>query len=174
MQLTLPTGGTAQLAATGNYSSGPAQPLTNTVLWSSSVSSVATVSATGLVTCTAGATMSGSATISATSGSISASIGVTCQAPQLKYITITPSRECEIPAGGKIQLTAIGTFASGATKDLTSTASWSSSSSSVATVAVGLVSCVPPHSYVDGHATISASVGSVSGSTNVTCEGFGR
>jgi hypothetical protein len=173
-QLTLPTGGTAQLAATGSFSSGPAQPVTNTVQWSSSVSSVATVSATGLVTCTAGATMNGSSTISATSGSISASIGVACQAPQLKYITIVPSRECEIPAGGKFQLTAIGTFASGATQNLTSTATWSSSSSGVATVAAGLVSCKAPHSYYDGHASISATVGSVSASTNVTCEGLGR
>jgi Bacterial Ig-like domain (group 2) len=173
-QLTLPTGGTAQLAATGNFSSGPAQPLTNTVQWSSSVSSVATVSATGLVTCTAGATMNGSSTISAASGSIGASIGVTCQAPQLKYITIVPSRECEIPAGGKFQLTAIGTLASGATKNVTATAIWASSASSVATVAAGLVSCKAPHSHDDGHATISASVGSVSGSTNVTCEGLGR
>jgi Bacterial Ig-like domain (group 2) len=173
-QLTLPTGGTAQLAATGNYSSGPAQPLTSTVQWSSSVSSVATVSAAGLVTCNAGATMNGSATITATSGSVSASIGVTCQAAQIKYITIVPSRECEIPAGGKFQLTAIGTFASGATKNVTATATWTSSASSVATVAAGLVSCKAPHSYYDGHATISATVGSVSGSTNVTCEGFGR
>jgi hypothetical protein len=173
-QLTLPTGGTAQLAATGNYSSGPSQPLTNTVQWSSSVSSVATVSASGLVTCAAGATMNGSSTITATSGSISASIGVTCQAPQLKYITIVPSRECEIPAGGKFQLTAIGISASGATKNVTATATWTSSASSVATVSAGLVSCKPPHSYYDGHATISASVGSVSGSTTVTCEGLGR
>ena len=173
-QLTLPTGGTAQLAATGNFSSGPAQPLTSAAQWSSSVSSVATVSAAGLVTCNAGATMNGSATITATSGSVSASIGVTCQAAQLKYITIVPSRECEIPAGGKFQLTAIGTFASGATKNVTATATWTSSASSVATVAAGLVSCKAPHSYYDGHATISATVGSVSGSTNVTCEGFGR
>jgi hypothetical protein len=128
----------------------------------------------GLVTCTTGATMNGSSTITATSGTISASVGVTCQAPQLKHITIVPSRECEIRAGGKIQLTAIGTYASGVTKNLTSTASWTSSAPSVATVAAGLVSCKAPHSYSDGHASISASVGSVSESTNVTCEGFGR
>lgn len=173
-QLTLPTGGTAQLAATGNFSSGPAQSLTNTVQWSSSVPSVAAVSATGLVTCNAGATMNGSATITAASGGVSASIGVTCQAPQLKYIKITPSNEYEIPAGGTIQLAAIGTFASGATKNVTATATWTSSAASVATVSAGLVSCKAPHSYYDGHATISASVGSVSGSTNVTCEGLGR
>jgi hypothetical protein len=99
---------------------------------------------------------------------------VTCQAPQLKYITITPSWEGEIPAGGKIQLTAIGTFASGATKNVTATATWTSSASSVATVSGGLVSCNAPHSYHDGYTTISASVGSVSRSTNVVCEGLGR
>ena len=108
------------------------------------------------------------------SGGISASIGVTCQSPQLKYIKITPSKECEIPAGGKIQLTATGTLASGATKNVTATATWTSSNPSVATVSAGLVSCKTPHSYYDGHAIISAFVGSVSGSTYVTCEGLGR
>ena len=169
-QLSLPTGGTGQLTATGNFSSGPAQTVTNTVQWSSSVSSVATVSATGLVTCNAAATMNGSATITATSGSVSASIGVTCQAPQLKYIKVTPAKNCEIPAGGKLQLTATGTFASGATKNVTATATWTSSNTSVATVSAGLVSCKVIHSYHDGYATISAAVGSVSGSTNVVCE----
>jgi hypothetical protein len=99
---------------------------------------------------------------------------VTCQAPQLKYITITPSKESEIPAGGKIQLTATGTLASGAKQNVTATANWTSSNTGVATVTAGLVSCKTPHSYYDGHATISASVGSVSGSTYVTCEGLGR
>jgi hypothetical protein len=168
-QLTLPTGASAQLMATGNFTSGPAQTVTNTVQWSSSVGSVATVSATGLVTCNAGATMNGASTITATSGSISASIGVTCQAPQLKYIKVTPEKKCEIRAGGKLQLTAIGIFASGASKNVTATATWTSSDSSVATVSAGLVSCKTPHSYHDGYATISASVGSVSGSTVVVC-----
>jgi hypothetical protein len=99
---------------------------------------------------------------------------VTCQAAQLKYIKVSPEKNCEIPAGGKLQLTATGTFASGATKNVTATATWISSNSSVATVSAGLVSCKAPHSYSDGHATISASVGSVSGSTYVTCEGLGR
>jgi hypothetical protein len=173
-QLTLPTGGTAQLAATGNFSSGPAQTLTNTVQWSSSVSSVATVSATGLVTCTAGATMNGSATITAASSGVSASINVTCQAPQLKYIKVTPEKNCEIPAHGKFQLAAIGFFASGATKNITATATWSSSAPSVATVSAGLVSCQATHSYYDSFAVISASEDSVSGATIVVCKGSGH
>ncbi|HEY2780613.1 MAG TPA: Ig-like domain-containing protein [Steroidobacteraceae bacterium] len=172
-QLTLPAGGTGQLTATGNFSSGPSQPLSS-VQWSSSVSSVATVSAAGLVTCNANLSSNGSATISATSGSITASIGVACQAQQLKYIKVTPENYCEIPAGGKRQLKAIGYFASGATKDVTATANWYSSATSVATVSVGLVMCKEPHSYKDGNATISASVGSVSGSTNIVCDGLGR
>ena len=173
-QLTLPTGGTAQLAATGNFSSGPTQSLTNSVQWSSSVSSLATVSASGLVTCNAGATMNGSATITATSGSISASIGVTCQAAQLKYIKVSPEKNCEIPARGKFQLTAIGIFASGATKNVTATANWTSSAPNVATVSAGLVSCQAIHSYYDGFATIFATVGSVSGWTEVVCKGSSR
>jgi hypothetical protein len=114
--------------------------------------------------------MNGSSTITATSGSIGASIGVTCQAPQLKYIKVTPAKNCEIPAGGKLQLTATGTFASGATKNVTATATWTSSATSVAKVSAGLVTCQPNYSHHDGYATISASVGSVSGSTNVVCE----
>jgi hypothetical protein len=173
-QLTLPAGGTGQLTATGNFSSGPAQPLTDSIQWSSSVPSVATVSAGGLVTCNANLSSNGSATVTATSGSISASIGVTCQAQQLKYIKVTPENYCEIPDGGKRQLKAIGYFASGVTKDVTATANWYSSATSVATVSAGLVMCKQSHSYQDGKATISASVGSVSGSTNIVCDGLDR
>jgi hypothetical protein len=168
-QVTLPTGGTAQLAATGTFSSGPSQPLT--VTWSSSVPSVATVSSAGLLTCNPNATMTGSATISATSGSVMGSMSVTCQAAQLKYIVVSPEKECEIRAGGKLQLTATGIFLSGAKKNLTATASWSSSNSSVATVSGGLVMCQVPHSYYDGKAIIFASQDGVTGSTKVVCEG---
>jgi hypothetical protein len=166
--LTLPSGGTAQLTATGIFSSGPSQSLTSSVQWSSSVPSVATVSSSGLVTCNASATVSGSSTISATSGSVSGSVGVTCQAPQLKSISITPTNLGEIPPGGKVQLTATGTFATGATKNLTATATWTSSASTVATVTAGLVTC--KRVSQDTSVTISASAGSVTGSKNVVCD----
>jgi hypothetical protein len=170
-QVTLPTGGTAQLTATGTFASGPPQSLTNTAQWSSSVTGVATVSSTGLVTCNANATVSGSATISATIGTVSGSMSVSCQAAVLKYITVSPERECEIPAGGKLQLTATGTYATGAKKNLTATATWSSSAPSVATVSGGLVMCKASHSRYDSKATIFAAQDGVTGSTNVTCAG---
>jgi len=92
----------------------------------------------------------------------------------LESIKVSAPNNCEIPAGGKLQLTATGTYASGATKNLTSTAAWSSSSSSVATVSAGLVMCQAPHSRQDGYATMSATVGSTKGSISVVCEGLGR
>ena len=168
-------GGTTQLTATGTYSDGSAQDLTPTATWVSSAPNVATVSA-GLVSCNANA--GGSATISATSatatGTTTGSTTVTCVAPALKSIKVTPERTCEIRAGGKLQLTAIGTLASGAIENVSATATWTSSNTSVATVSAGLVSCKVPHSYQDGYASISASVGSVSGSTIVVCEGLDR
>jgi hypothetical protein len=91
----------------------------------------------------------------------------------LKSIKVSAPKNCEIPAGGALQLTATGTYASGATKNVTSTATWSSSSTSVATVSAGLVMCKAPHSYQDGKATISATVGSTTGSISVVCEGLG-
>ncbi len=47
------SGGTAQLKATGTFSSGPTQDLTNTVTWNSSSLAVAKVSLTGLVSAVA-------------------------------------------------------------------------------------------------------------------------
>ena len=59
-------GGRQQFAATGTYSDGSRQDLTNSATWTSSVPSVATISSTGLATGVA----AGSTTIQATSGSI--------------------------------------------------------------------------------------------------------
>ena len=54
------SGGTAQLTATGTFSKGATQDLTNTVKWSSSAPGVATVSPTGLVS---GVALGGSLTL---------------------------------------------------------------------------------------------------------------
>jgi hypothetical protein len=91
----------------------------------------------------------------------------------LKYIKVTPESECDIPRGGKFQLAALGTYASGATKNITLTAMWSSSASSVATVSAGLVSCVATGSHQDGKSTIFATQGGVTGSTQIVCRGSG-
>jgi hypothetical protein len=66
--------------------------------------------------------------------------------------------------GQKQQMTAIGTYSDGSTKDLTSTATWSSSLTSVAaTAAGGMVTA-----NATGSCTISAKLGNVTGSANLT------
>ena len=95
-----------QFTATGTYSDGSHQDLTNSVIWASSVSSVATISSRGLATGVA----AGSTTIQASSGSINGSTSLTVTAgfsvsPRASVVTFTQTlqftatyrlRECHL------------------------------------------------------------------------------
>jgi hypothetical protein len=172
---TLAAGAAVQLMATANFSFGPPQNVTSSASWSSSNSSVATVSG-GLVTCVAGT--ASTATITAMNGGGSGASTVNCQAPMLTSISVTPKSSGEIgeiPNGGTQQMTATGTYSYGAPRNITSLVTWTSSSTYVATVsATGLLSCKRRYSYADGNSTISATSGTTTGSSNITCEGQGR
>jgi len=164
---TVAAGSTVQLTATANYSYGSSQNVTGTATWSSSNTNAATVSG-GLVMCVAGVT--NAATITATSGGVSGSTTVNCQAPVLESITVTPQSPPEIGNGGTLQLKATGTYSFGPAQNVTSVATWTSSAPTVATVSTtGLVSCKHSTSKTKGKVTISASIGATSGSTYVTC-----
>ena len=65
----IPNGTSQQFTATGSYSDGSTQNLTNSVTWGSSNTSVATIDSTGLAT----AVGTGNTTVSAVSGSVSGS-----------------------------------------------------------------------------------------------------
>ena len=67
-------GGTNQLAATGNFSDGTQQDFTNTATWSSSDTTIATVSTTGLAT---GVKVGGPVTIQAAQAGLVGSTSVT-------------------------------------------------------------------------------------------------
>jgi hypothetical protein len=172
---TLAAGAAVQLMATANFSFGPPQNVTSSASWSSSNSSVATVSG-GLVTCVAGT--ASTATITAMTGGGSGASTVNCQAPMLTSISVTPKSSGEIgeiPNGGTQQMTATGTYSYGAPRNITSLVTWTSSSTYVATVsATGHLSCKRRYSYADGNSTISATSGTTTGSSNITCEGQGR
>ncbi|MEZ4358589.1 MAG: Ig-like domain-containing protein [Kofleriaceae bacterium] len=155
----VPKGLTQQLTATGTFSDASTQDLTSMVTWTSSATAVATVSATGLVT----AVELGNATLTAALGTINAQTTVTVVAPTLQSIAVTPANPTVVE-GTTRQLTATGTLSDGSTQDLTSTATWTSSAAAVATVsATGLVTGVAP-----GDATITATMGAISGQTTVT------
>ena len=132
----LVTGLTEQLTATPKDSTGT--PLGGrTIAWASSNASVATVSASGLVTAVA----AGSATITASSEGQSGSAAVTVTRPAVASLSVTPS-SAELLVGETTTLSATTFDADG--KTLTGrTISWSTGRSSVATVsASGVVTGV--------------------------------
>ena len=152
-------GNSLQLTATGNYSDGSVKILTSQVMWSSSMTSVASISSGGL----AASASLGSSTITATMGSVSGNTLLTVTAAQLVSIAVTPIN-MSVPLGTLQQYTATGTYTDNTTKDITSSVTWSSSKTGTATVtssgsltARGL-----------GSSTISAVSGSITGSTTAT------
>ena len=80
-------GGHQQFTATGTYSDGSHQDLTNSATWTSSVPSVATIGSTGLALGVA----AGSTTIQATSGSIYGTTNLTVTATGNFTISASPS-----------------------------------------------------------------------------------
>ena len=85
--LTLAVGDTRQFTATGTYTDGSTKDITGQVTWSSSNTSAATISSSGLVS----ATNAGSTVIKAASGSISGSTGLTTQIQPLAITTVSLS-----------------------------------------------------------------------------------
>jgi len=154
---TLDEGQTQQLTATLKDASG--NVLTGrSITWSSSNSSAATVSASGLVT----GVVAGSATITATSEGQSGTSAITVVHTPVASVTVAPA-SATLNEGQTQQLTATLRDANGNTltgRSLT----WSSSNSSAATVsASGLVTGV-----VAGSATITATSEGQSGTSAIT------
>lgn len=83
--------------------------------------------------------------------------------PQLVSVAVTPTNS-SVMTGNAEQFTATGIFSDGTTSNLTNSATWTSSTSSVATIGTtGLASAVGP-----GTTTISATSARISGSTGLT------
>jgi len=76
---------------------------------------------------------------------------------------VTPAN-ASIAAGQQQQFTATGNYSDGSHQSLTSTATWTSSTPSVATIAAGGMAT----GVAAGSTTIQATVGSISGSTTLT------
>jgi trimeric autotransporter adhesin len=144
--------------ATATFSDGSTLVITNYVTWTSSASTVASVSPFGAVTALSG----GIATISAQFGSVSGESTITVDATPLTSIQISPPTASIAQQTG-VQLHAIGTFADGNTQDLTNFALWTSSAPSVATINEGFASGLE-----SGTATIVALFGGQAGTADLT------
>ena len=159
-----------QFTATGTYSDNTTQNLTNAVTWSSSSAGVATISNTAGSNGSATSVATGTTTITATSGSLSGSTALTVTAASLVSISVTPTNP-SIAKGTTQQFTATGTYSDNTTQNLTTAAIWSSSSAGVATISNAAGSNGMTTSVAAGTTTITATSGSVSGSTALTVTG---
>ena len=146
---------TQQFKATGTYSNNSTADLTSKVSWTSGAATVATIaSSSGLAkTLTVGSTV-----VTAKSGSVSGTATLTVTPAVVKSIAITPNPSYT-GIGVTTQLTATGTYTDGSSRDATTASNWTSNAQSVATIGpTGTVTGVSI-----GSATISAAIGSVTG-----------
>jgi uncharacterized protein YjdB len=150
-------GQTVQLTAVTTDASG--STLTGRVVtWSSNLSSVATVTSTGVVTGVSG----GTATITATSEGQAGTATVTVGAAGVRTITVTPTSATVSPFGGTVALTAVVRDPSGAI--INASVTWSTSNALVATVSSnGTVT-----GHLPGTATITAKSGSATATATIT------
>ncbi len=140
----LVAGQTAQFTATGIIGHGnhPAtnEDVTTQVTWTSNAPAIATVSSSGVAT----GISAGTATITASMPgglSATASVGVTgatvSSGSDVVSLSVIPGTQSVSSPKQTSQFIAIGTTAAGTTEDLTAQVSWSSSSTTVATITSG-------------------------------------
>lgn len=145
--LSLAAGATAQLTATGTVGHGnhPATStnVTDTATWASAATSVATVSASGVVTAVAAGTTTITASVLGFGGLVASNaVTVTVTGGSgggtggsvLTAVTIIPGTQVVSAPNQTTQFIAIGTTSTGSTVDVTSLATWNSSSPQIARV----------------------------------------
>ncbi|MFZ0337694.1 MAG: Ig-like domain-containing protein [Terracidiphilus sp.] len=146
----LGVGQTVQFTATGTIGHGSNHPSTtqddtDSATWTSSTPAVASVSATGVATALTAGTTNITATMNGYTGTITASATLTVTTTSgggggstpsgsVTTLTIIPSSQAVAVPSQTTQFIAIGTTSTGATENLTSQVSWSSSSSQIATI----------------------------------------
>jgi len=135
--LTLAGGLTQQLTVTGTFDNGTFVDMSGYATWTSSNTSYATVSATGLVKAANGITANQPVTIEAAWMGINATAALTVAPPIPESIAITtvPAGTTRITPGQNLSLVATATLSDGTPSVVTGTATWSSSAPSLAAIA---------------------------------------
>ncbi|MEA3223278.1 MAG: Ig-like domain-containing protein, partial [Thermodesulfobacteriota bacterium] len=155
--------------ATGTYSDSSTQDITTSVTWSSSDTGVATISNASGSEGLAASVGTGSITITAIDPGtgISGTTGLTVTAAVLESIEVTPA-DSEIPLGNAQQFTATGTYSDSSTQDITTSVTWSSSDTGVATISNASGSEGLAASINEGTTTITATQDTINGFTLLT------
>lgn len=154
----LPLGTTGQLTATGTYTDGSKNDLTHSATWTSSSPAVMTISSPGVVS----AVGLGTTAVSASFSNITGKANLSTSPAVLTGIHVTLAN-ASIPVGNTVQLKATGIFTDGSAQDLTSSASWVSSSPAVASIrSPGVVMAVSL-----GATHLSAASGGIQGAADL-------
>lgn len=162
------TNNTVQMFAVGTFndgSTGNPQVTWSIASGSGSSGTVANISAGGLVT----SESTGTATVTATATQNPAITGtqtVTVIVGCIQSITIQPTSASLTQSQSTTQLKATAVTCNGSV-DITSVATWTSSNTTIATVAAGLVSATQT-TGANGTITISASAGGITSNPNAT------
>jgi len=168
---TLTTGSVQQYAALGTYSDSSTRDLTQSASWSSSSTKVAGVSDAAGTKGSLTAIAAGTCTVAASLGTVSGATGLTVTSgATLASLTVTPA-DSSVSIGSSVQFAVQGNYSDGSSVDLTAAATWSSSAGAVATVSDAASSKGKATALSAGTTTISAAVGSLTGSTSLTVTG---
>jgi uncharacterized protein YjdB len=166
----IPVGASVTLSAQGIFSDASVRDLTTQVAWQSSADGVATVAnppgTAGQVT---GVSV-GVVTITATLDGVSGTASITVVAATLRSIAVTPAN-ATTTVGLRSSYTATGTFSDGTTVDLTTQVTWSTGNATVAAISNTAGAQGQLLARAAGTTTVTATLGGVSGSTNVTVGG---
>ncbi len=158
-------GTTRQFVATGTYTDGSSQILTDSVSWSSSSTGVATISNAESSEGLASGASVGTSTITATQGGVSGTATLNVTAATLVSIAVTPAND-SVARGLDQQFGATGTYTDSTTQDLTDSVTWSSSDDGVVSISNAEDSEGLGTAGNTGTATVTATLGSVSGNTS--------
>ncbi|MBI5499403.1 MAG: Ig-like domain-containing protein [Deltaproteobacteria bacterium] len=170
----IPVGITSQCTATGTYSAGAPQNITDSVTWASTAPATATVSDTAPTKGLARGLAAGNAVISATQGAISNFTVLHVNAAVLRTtnpIVITPAGPVSLPVGFTQLFRADGYYTlGGATNsyNITELATWTSSTPAFATVSDAAGSKGRANTVAIGTTTITAGYQTRTGTASLT------
>jgi trimeric autotransporter adhesin len=163
--LTLSSGVNQPYTATGTFSDGSTQDLTDAVTWATSNAPVATVSNAPGSKGLASTNAAGTATIVAALGAINGSTTLTVSAAQLVSIAVSPS-VTSTPVGFTLTFSALGTFSDSSEQDITDQVTWLSADPAASNPdGNNLFFCVS----AAGEISITASLGAVTGTALLNC-----
>jgi uncharacterized protein YjdB len=160
---------TSSLVATATYQNGVAQDVTAQAAWTSADNTVASVSNAAGTAGQVKGLAAGNTTVTATYSGKSGTASVTVSQATLTSITVSPAT-ATVSAGRTQQFAATGSYNNGASVDLTTQVTWSSSDIAVAQVSNASSSHGLATALVAGTAKITATLGTISGGATLTVD----